>query len=185
MKTKPAIVIPTEAEIPALTDRVAEINAEIGKLAAEKKGIEARLEAYALSRPELHESLKDEKREGRRVMLSGTRHRLPVIFSSDLIIGSFRDGSEKHKELLALLCEEMSESEAPKALKKFFSPPDKWENLFDNGVKFRAACGERLPKSIAAKFVTLCTQVSKDGVKKNTTSFDYKQAAPADSEEEA
>lgn len=183
MKTKPTIVIPTEAEIPALTDRVAEINAEIQKLVEEKKGIEARLEAYGLEHPELHEPLKDSKREGRRIMLAGTRHKLPLVFASDLIIGSFRDNSEKHKELLGLLCEEMSESEAPKALKKFFSPPDKWENLFDNGVKFRAACGERLPKSIAAKFVSACTQVSKDGVKKNTTSFDYKQAAPADSEE--
>lgn len=182
MKTKTEIKVPTEAEIPALTDRVAEINAEIGKLAVEKKGIEARLEAYALAHPELHEPLKDEKREGRRVLLAGARHRLPVIFSSDLIIGSFRDGSEKHKELIALLCEEMSESEAPKALKKFFEPPSKWENRFDNGVKFRAAVGERLPKSIAPRFVTACTQASKDGVKKNTVSFDYKQAAPADGE---
>lgn len=185
MKAKPEINIPTDAEIPALTDRVAEINAEMAKLAAEKKGIEARLEAYALAHPELHEPLKDEKREGRRLLLTGSRHRVPIIFSSDLIIGSFRDGSEKHKELLALLCEEMSESEAPKALKKFFEPPSKWENRFDNGVKFRAAVGERLPKSIAPRFVTACTQTSKDGVRKNTTSFDYKQAALVDGEEEA
>lgn len=185
MKTKPIIVIPTEAEIPALTDRVAEINAEIQKLTAEKKGIEARLEAYALAHPEHHEPLKDEKREGRRMLLSGARHKLPIVFASDLIIGSFRDGSEKHKELLALLCEEMSESEAPRVLKKFFEPPSKWENLFDNGVKFRAACGERLPKSIAAKFITACTQADKSGIKKSTISFDYKQAAPADGREEA
>lgn len=185
MKPKPEITIPTEAEIPALTDRVAEINAEIGKLTAEKKGIEARLEVYALAHPDLHEPLKDEKREGRRMLLSGTRHKLPIVFTSDHIIGSFRDGGEKHKELLALLCDEFSEAEAPRVLKKFFEPPSKWENLFDNGVKFRAACGERLPKSIAARFVTLCTQISRDGVKKNATTFDYKQAAPADGEEEA
>lgn len=174
MKPKTDIKLPTEAEIPALTDRVAEINAEIQKLSAEKKQIEARLEAYALVHSEQHEPLKDEKREGRRMVLAGARHKLPIVFSSDLIIGSFRDGSEKHKELIALLCEEMSESEAPKALKKFFSPPDKWENLFDNGVKFRAACGERLPKSIAAKFISACTQTTKDGVKKSNVSFDYK-----------
>jgi len=183
MKAKPTIVIPTEAEIPALTDRVAEINAEIQKLTAEKKGIEARLEAYALEHPELHEPLKDGKREGRRLMLTGARHSLPIVFSSDLIIGSFRDNGEKHKELLNLLCDEYSEDEAPKVLKKFFEPPSKWENRFDNGVKFRAACGDRLPKSIAARFITLCTQTSKDGVKKSNTAFDYKQAAPADSEE--
>lgn len=185
MKTKPEIKVPTEAEIPALTDRVAEINAEIAKLVTEKKGIEARLEAYALAHPELHEPLKDDKREGRRMLFSGTRHKLPIVFTSDHIIGSFRDGSDKHKELLGLLCEEFSETEAPRILKKFFEPPSKWENLFDSGVKFRAACGERLPKSIAAKFVTACTQVSKEGVKKSATAFDYKQAAPADGEEEA
>ena len=176
MKTKPEIQIPTDAEIPALTERVAEISAEIARLSAEKKGIEARLEAYALAHPELHEPLKDDKREGRRMIFGGTRHRLPIVFSSDLIIGSFRDGSEKHKELLALLCEEMSENEAPKALKKFFDPPSKWECRFDNGVKFRASVGERLPAKIAPRFISLCTQTDKAGVKKSNTSFDYASA---------
>jgi hypothetical protein len=185
MKTKPEIKLPTEAEIPALTDRVAEINAEIQKLSVEKKGIEARLEAYALAHSERHEPLKDDKREGRRMVLSGARHKLPIVFASDLIIQSFRDGSDKHKELIALLCEEMSEGEAPKALKKFFEPPSKWENLFDNGVRFRAACAERLPKSIAAKFISACTQTDKAGIKKSNVSFDYKAAAKVDGQEDA
>lgn len=185
MKTKPEIKTPTEAEIPALTDRVAEINAEIARLSAEKKDIEARLEAYALAHSEKHEPLKDEKREGRRMVLSGARHKLPIVFASDLIIQSFRDGGEKHRELLALLCEEMSEAEAPKALKKFFDPPSKWENRFDNGVKFRASVGERLPAAIAAKFVSACTQVDKAGIKKSNVSFDYKTAVKADGKADA
>ena len=63
-------------------------------------------------------------------------------------------------------------------LKKFFAPPSKWENLFDNGLKFRAAVAERLAPRIASKFIAACTQVDKFGVKKNTVSIDYKAAAP-------
>ncbi len=181
---KTEVMLPTAPEIPALTDRVADINAEIARLVAEKKDIEARLEAYSLAHPELHEPLKDDSREGRRMLLPGTRHKLPIVFASDLIIGGFRDGAEKHQELLELLGEEMSEGEAPKALKKFFDPPSKWENRFDNGVKFRASAGERLPAKIAAKFISACTQVDKAGIKKSNTSFDYK-AAKADGKAES
>lgn len=176
MKKKTDIIIPTEAEIPALTDRVAELNAQIAKLAEERDSIEARLKAYALKHTDQHEPLKDEKREGRRLTLNGANHRLNVVIASDLIIGSFPDGGPKHKELLEVLCEEHSESEAPKVLRKFFSPPSKWENLYDNGLKFRAAVAERLAPRIAAKFIATCTQVDKFGIKKNTVAIDYKTA---------
>lgn len=175
-KTKTEVILPTDAEIPALTDRVAELNAQIALLATERDSIEARLKAYALKHSERHEPLKDEKREGRRCGLSGTHHALNVVIASDLIIGTFPDGGPKHKELLSVLCEEHDESEAPKILKKFFTPPCKWENLFDNGLKFRAAVAERLAPKIAPKFIAACTQVDKFGVKKNTVSIDYKTA---------
>lgn len=170
---KKEITIPTAAEIPALTDRVAQLNAEIATLAAERDGIEARLKAYALKHSDLHEPLKDEKREGRKVSLVGARHGVSVVIASDLIIGGFRDGDAKHKELLALLCEEHSEAEAPKVLKKFFNSPSKWENIFDNGLKFRAACSERLAPAIAGRFISACTQTDKFGIKKNTVGIDY------------
>lgn len=174
-KKKPEVIMPTEAEIPALTDRVAEINATISTLVEEKKGIEARLEAYALAHTEGHEPLKDEKREGRRMNFTGMRHTLPIVFSSDLIIGSFPDGGKKHKELINILCGENNENEATAkdTLKLFFDAPAKWENRYDNGVKFRAAVGERLGSKIGTKFISACTQVDKHGVKKSTTSFDY------------
>jgi hypothetical protein len=179
MKKKPAIItIPTDAEIPALTDRVAEISASIAALTEEKKGIEARLEAYALKHSDQHEPLKDEKREGRRMIFSGSLHRLPIVFASDLIIGSFPDNGPKHKELIGILCGEHGEHEATAlpTLKKFFDAPDKWENRYDNGLKFRAAVGELLGSKLAGKFIAACTQVDKHGVKKSNTSFDYKGA---------
>ena len=177
-KPKPEVITPSAGEVAALTDRVAEINAEITKLAEEKKGIEARLEAFALAHTERHEPLKDEKREGRRMLFAGARHTVPIVFSSDLIIGSFPANGKKHKELLGILCGEQNESEATAetTLKLFFDPPAKWENRYDNGVKFRASVGEHLGSKLAAKFIAACTQVDKHGVKKNNTSFDYAHA---------
>lgn len=182
-KPKNEIIIPTDAEIPALTDRVNELNVQIASLAAERDGIEARLKAYALKHPDQQEPLKDEKREGRKLHFTGARHSLNVVIASDLIIGTFPNGGPKHKELLNVLCEVHSETEAPEVLKKFFTPPSKWENLYDNGLKFRAAAAEHLAPRIASKFIAACTQTDKFGVKKNTVSIDYKAAAKVDGEE--
>ena len=186
-KTKPEIIIPTDAEIPALTDRVNELNAQIARLAAERDGIEARLKAYALKHPEAHEPLKDEKREGRKLGFTGTRHSLNVVIASDLIIGTFPDSGAKHKELLGILCGEHGENEATAeaALKRFFDAPSKWENRYDSGVKFRSAVGEHLGSKMAVRFIAACTQVDKFGVKKNTISIDYKAAAKVDGKAEA
>ncbi|MBE7497099.1 MAG: hypothetical protein HS117_19330 [Verrucomicrobiaceae bacterium] len=183
MKPKTDITIPTAVEIPALENRLAEIAAEISRLSAEEKQIKKRLEAYALEHPEQHAPLKDEKREGRKLALP--RGRVDIILQSDLIIGGFRDGDVKHKDLLALLCEEYSESEAPKVLRKFFDPPSKWENRFDNGVKFRATAGDLLPPRLAPRFISLCTQTDKAGVKKSNITFDIKAAAPVDGKGES
>jgi hypothetical protein len=181
MKPKPDITIPTEAEIPVLEKRLAEISDEMTLLDKEEKQIKKRLELYALNNPQLHTTLKDEKREGRKLILP--HGRVEVILQSDLIIGSFREGDKKHKGLLALLCEVMSETEAPKVLRKFFDEPSKWENRFDDGIAFRKAVGEFLPPKIAPRFVSFCTQTDKAGVKKSNITFDVKNATLADGEE--
>lgn len=182
MKPKSELKLPTDAEIPALEKRLAEISAIIASLKAEEKVIKDRLELYAFEHPDKHAPLKDEKREGRKLALPGGL--ATIILQSDLIIASFRDGDKKHKEVLALLCEEFSEHEAPKMLKKFFDAPSKWENRFDNGVKFRAAVGDLLPPKIGPRFVSLCTQTDKGGVRKSNVSFDIKPAK-ADGKAEA
>jgi hypothetical protein len=180
------VVVPTAEEAVVLTDRLVEIEREVKKLAAEKKGIEERLEAYALAQPEEHQPLKDEKREGRKVMLRGTRFRMPVVFSSDLIIGSFQDASPKHRELLALIQKSVEAEElttvdeeiatAHSILRKFFNPPTKWESRFDDGVQFREAVAYWLKPEVAAAFVAACRQVDKFGIAKSKTSFDFKAA---------
>lgn len=183
-KKKMEITIPKPEEVPALTDRLVEIDASLKALAAEKKDIEARLEAYALSQPEAHEKLKDERRDGRRVMLPGARARLPVVFSSDLIIGSFQDGGAKHEELVALLADVTHVGGDKHPLHLFFDPPAKWENRFDDGAKFRAAAREWLGDELGARFVAACLQRDKFGIAKSKTAFDYKaaEAVPAETE---
>lgn len=186
-KPKPDIIIPTDAEIPALTDRVNELNVQIASLAAERDGINDRLKAYALHHPDKQEPLKDEKREGRKMGFTGTRGSVDVVIASDLIIGSFPDNGAKHKQLLGILCGENNENEATAeaTLKLFFDPPAKWENRYDNGVKFRAAVGEHLGSKLAVKFIAACTQVDKFGVKKNTVSIDCKAAPKVDGKADA
>lgn len=148
----------TAAEIPVLVDRLKEINGQIEELTAEKKRIEIALSKAAQTMP--HETLKDESREGRRVMMPGRKWRVPVVFTSDSIIGSFQDGSAKHTELLGL---------AGKQLETFFKPPCKWENRFKNGQEFRKAAAEHLAPDIAPKFIVACRQTDKDGIAKSST----------------
>lgn len=172
MKKTSEIIPPTAEEVPLLTDRLVEIDIELGKLTDEKKLIQARLEVWALA--QTHEPLKDEKREGRRVSLAGVRHRATVMFSSDLIIGSFRQDSPKHKELLRVLGPLTHETNvsAPTLLEKFFSPPDTFENRFKDGQKFRAAAAEWLPAEVARKFIAACRAVDKFGIAKSKTAFE-------------
>jgi hypothetical protein len=174
MKPKPEITTPTLAEVPALEERLAAITAEITALEAEGKTIKARLQAYSLAHAEQHEALKDDKREGRKLALPAGR--VDVIFQSDLIIASFPDHGAKHKELIGILCGADGETEvtALVTLKRFFGEPSKWENRYDNGLKFRAAVAEHLGSKVAGKFISACTQVDKHGVKKSNISFDIK-----------
>ena len=173
----PATASPEQAA--QWTDRIGDIVADIAKLTAEKKQLEAKLQAYGLAHPELHEHLKDEKREGRKMALRGSRHSIPLVFTSDLLIGTFKDGSPKHQELLAILGKDASM--APLAsLLRFFDAPQSWERRIDDGQKFRAAVAEWLPEKVASEFVAACTQADKHGVKKSNVVFDYKAITPVE-----
>lgn len=176
-KASDTVITPSEAEVPALTDRLATIEAEIETLTTEKKDIKARLEAYALQQKGEH--LADEQREGRKVTLTGNRWSFPVLFTSDLLIKSFKAESPKHKELRDLLrptTENKTDAEADAKLKLFFDPPNTWAVKQEDGQKFRASAAEWLPQDIAPKFIAACTQRDKFGVVKSNTVFDMKAA---------
>lgn len=184
MAKTPEIKAPTEAEVPALTDRLAEIETEMKTLKTEKEGIQARLELYALNQKGEH--LGDERREGRKVTLSGKRFSLPVIFTSDLLIKSFKEGSPKHQELLNILTvtplNGVTPVPAAEQLKLFFDPPNTWAVKLEDGQKFRAAAAEWLPEDIASKFVAACTSKDKYGVAKSNTVFDFKAVKSLDTD---
>jgi hypothetical protein len=172
MKKTIHILPPKADEVPALTDRLVEIKQLLDALTEEKKEIEAKLEAWALSQQQ--EPLKDEKREGRKVVMAGARHRATVVFSSDLIIGSFKADGPKHQELLRLLGPLTHESQvsATALLEKFFTPPDTWENRFKDGQKFRTAAAEWLSAEVAPKFIAACRSTDRHGIAKSKTAFE-------------
>ncbi len=177
-KTKTTIIAPTEAEVPALTDRLAEIEREMKMLKTEKDGIEARLELYALAQK--GEPLADAGREGRRVTLTGSRFSFPVLFTSDLLIKSFKSESPKHQQLRQILLGKPAETfkeeaDADLQMELFFSRPNTWEVKLDDGQAFRKHCAEMLTEDKAAAFISECTQRDKYGVKKSNTVFDLKQ----------
>lgn len=159
-----AITAATEAEIPDLVDRLKEINGQIEELTREKKEIEIRLSKAAQAMP--HEPLKDESREGRRVMMPGRKWRIPVVFTSDSLIKSFQDKSAKHKELEAIAGEHLGD---------FFKSPSKWETRFEDGQRFRKEASERLGDKAPA-FIVACRAVDKEGIAKSSTVIGINEA---------
>ena len=149
-----------------LVDRGLWLRAEIKKLGAELKTIEARLERLGLERRQ--SDLVDTDREGRRWLARGTRRIVPVVFTADKIVGEFRDQSPKHLEIATALVE-------PGMLREFFKPVNKWENLFDDGKKFRARAEELLAQS-APGFVTACIARDKDGIARSDVKVTWDDA---------
>ncbi|HMP82770.1 MAG TPA: hypothetical protein PKA41_08730, partial [Verrucomicrobiota bacterium] len=131
-----------------LVDRGQQIRFEMKKLAAELRDIEAEIKNLGLkaSSEGNVEDLKDHGREGRRWLARGSDRIVPVIFTADLIVGSFTRDSKVHK---------LIEAAAGDKFRSFFKPVNKFENLFDDGKKFRARADELLADE-APRFITAC-----------------------------
>jgi len=140
-------------------DRGLEIVKKIDELTVELEQIEARLEKAGLeagSRGE-HQALKDADREGKCWQAKGSAVSVPMIFTSDKIVASFTAKGAKHKAI---------EAAANGHLDKFFKPVNKYENLFDDGKKFRRVAAEILAGAAPA-FVTACVATDKSGIPKS------------------
>lgn len=137
-------------------DRGLAIRKDIKRLQAELKEIEAYLQTEGLSAP--HEDLKDADREGRRWLAHGTDLIVPVIFTADVIVGSFAHSSQTHWRI----------TDAPGGGKflEFFKAVRKFENKFDDGKKFRAAVSDKLGP-VAPAFITACLARDKAGLPKS------------------
>ncbi len=157
---------PTPAQLASLVDEALRLRDEIAIRTIRLKELESLIEAAALEGP--HEDLQDADREGKQFRaIAGTGRVLPVIFTSDNLIQSFQDKSDKHTQLLEIA--------GPANLPRLFKKPTKWETMFTDGQKFRAACRELFPEAEAIRFLQACRQVDKAGIPKSQTKFAWDQ----------
>lgn len=166
--------IPKDREaVETLVNELLRIDSDMAHLAARRRVIETQLEAWALKHGKAV-PLAEAEREGKRVLApAGGGLCLPIVFTSDELIGSFQIDSAKHKELLGLLSaiapEEMTGEDL---LKLFFRQPHKMERIQKDGHKFRRLVFEVLPKTDAPKFIAACRAVDADGIPKSKTVVD-------------
>jgi hypothetical protein len=150
-----------------LVDRGIEIRRTLKTLAAELKEIEATLKEHGLkaSAAGRVEDLKDADREGRRWLAKGSTAIVPVVFTADMIVGSFTKDSKSHRDIEAV---------AVGNLREFFKPVNKFENRFDDGKKFRARAMDLLDKAAPA-FITACLARDKHGLPKSDIKIEWDQ----------
>jgi hypothetical protein len=137
-------------------DRGLEITAEMEKLSVELKDIEVRVKHAALHGEQV--DLNDADREGRQFIAAGTAKAVPVILTSDMIIGEFGKGSERHLKIVDSITHDGKVLE-------FFKAVNKFENRFDSGKKFRKHADEVFG-SEAPAFLTACIARDKAGIPK-------------------
>jgi hypothetical protein len=159
----------TPQQIAADIERGKEIKAEIAKLTAELKLIDARLQAAGEAAE--HIPLADADREGKQAILRGKRLALPIVFESDLLIASFKPETPKHEEIKAILGDKLS---------LFFNDTRVFERIQKDGKAFRRFARENLPGDVFAKLVQACTDRKKDGIAKSRIVVDWDAAKPLD-----
>jgi len=145
-------------------DRGLEIRAELERLLLELKEIEKRLQVKGLSAEQI--PLEDKEREGRQWIAEGTRSAVPVIFTADIIVGSFAQDSAMHMELRGIFGEK---------LKELFKPI--WKNRFDDGKAFRARVRELYPEK-APLYITACLARDKQGIPKSKSVVAWNEPRP-------
>lgn len=145
-------------------DRGIEIRKLMIDLKKEFDAIEARLEEAGLNGEQ--KELEDAEREGRQYLAKGTSAIVPVIFTADLLRGSFQaDSATHHKIDLA----------AKGNIRQFYKRVSAFANLFDNGKNFRAHATEVLSEHAPA-FITACVARDKQGIAKSAVKVDWDRA---------
>lgn len=152
----------TQADV----DRGLEIIALQEALKKELAEIESRLEKAGLKGTQIE--LEDAEREGRQFLATGTTRIVPVVFTADLIMGSFADNSAKHLKAKAA---------AGEHLREFYLPSTTWEGRFDSGKIFRKKAAEIFGEEAGPAFVSACLARDKFGVPKSQTKIEWKRAA--------
>jgi hypothetical protein len=152
--------------IKALVDRGLDIRLHIKRLERELGEIEGKLKKAGLEREQ--EYLKDEDREGRRWLAQGTTLIVPVVFTADKLLGSFKKDSAAHSTIKTMAGEEFGQ---------FWKLSQTYENRFDNGKRFRKSAEEILGAKAPA-FITACLARDKMGVPKSDVKVVWDETEP-------
>lgn len=145
----------TGRAIADLVDRGLEIRKQLKALEAELKQIEEKLKKAGREGEQVE--LKDGDREGRRFLARGSRAIVPVLFTSDKLVQSFKTGSP---------LEEKIRKAAGGFFLDFYKPVNGFETNFDDGKKFRSHARAVLDQGAPA-FITACLAKDRYGIPKS------------------
>jgi len=139
---------------------------QMARFGAKLKQIEAELRARALKASAAGEvkPLEDAELEGTQWIADGDVVTLPVVITSDELIGSFADESPNHKVLEAIAGEKLGE---------FFSLKKTWENAVKTGKQFRARAAEILGAEKGAELVAASRKLDKNDLPKFAVRVDW------------
>ena len=153
-----------------LVNRGLELKATIAKAEAELKIVTAALQNVALAFPEEHIPLVDSDRQGTRWLAD---NRLPIIFESDQIIGTFTAGAACETAMRSAL------TGAPVGLESFYREKRVFECLPRDGKAFRTLAHQMLGAAAPA-FIFAATARDKSGAPKTRVVIDWDAAKTTD-----
>lgn len=159
----------TPQQIAADVARGLEIKAEIGRLTAELKLIESRLEAAGLEGEQI--PLQDKDREGKQFLARGRDKIIPIRFESDQLIASFLPDTETHQAVKDIAGDKMDH---------LFKEVRKFDRTTKDGYTFRKLAREILDADRFARLIHACTARTKDGLAKSKTIIAWDDAKPID-----
>lgn len=150
----------TNEQITADIARGIEIKAQMEKLKAELKAIEARLEAAGLQGP--HVPLEDKEREGKQAILTSPTHRLAVRLESDVLVGGFEMGSDLESKVSDLL--------TTIQFNALFKPVKRYERKEADGHKFRIKAKKAIADhAVYLQLIKALRSTDADGIAKSKT----------------
>ncbi len=163
----------TPQQISSDLERGIDLRATIKTAQAELKAIEKRLEQAGLEGEQI--PLQEADREGRQFLARSPKLGLivPVVFESDQIVASYRQGSEFDSTMQSYCVEHEI------YLHRFFVPETTYGRLAKDGQNFRKSAREILG-SKAPDFVAQCLQRDKAGIPKSRTLIAWDNAKPID-----
>jgi hypothetical protein len=149
-----------------LVDLGLELRAKIEMLQADLDIVERAIISYAAEGEMI--DLVDEDREGRQFLAKGGEAVVPVVFTADKLVASFKDRSELHNMLEGWV--------GSTVLCKFYRRITSWEMIPKGGKPFRKLAGELLGNADGPALVTACLARDKHGIPKSDIKVEWKRA---------